>query len=68
MTAVDVTNMYWEGYDDQDSKDFDFVGYVDLSGNEVVVEVSDNLAAQVAEIKRCNGHKTQVRVYKNKAS
>ena len=64
MNAIDVSNMYWETYDDQSAKDFDYVGYVNISGENVVEEVSDNLTLQVAEIKRTNGQHTEVRVYK----
>jgi hypothetical protein len=56
--------MYWEVYDDQEAKDFDYIGYTDLSGTPVTDKVAANLAAQVAEIKRTNGQRTEVRVYR----
>ena len=59
-----VEDMYWETYDDQDSADFDLVGYEDLSGTAVLVPVESNLAIQVAEIKRLNGESTEIKVYK----
>lgn len=61
---MDVKGMYWEIYDDQQAEDFDYVGYTNLSGEAVVTEISDNLALQVAEILRANGHNTEVRVYR----
>lgn len=61
---MDVSGMYWEVYDDQSADEFDYVGYVDLSGETVVVEIKENLAMQVAEILRANGSNTEVRVYK----
>ena len=64
---MDVSQMYWEEYDNQNSSDFDYVGYIDLSGNEVVSPVGSNLAQQVAEIYRCNGKNTVVKVYKDQA-
>lgn len=61
---IDVSGMYWESYDDQDAEDFDYVGYTDLCGKDVVVKVEDNLALQVSEIKRLNGQDTVIKVYK----
>lgn len=61
---MDVSGMYWEVYDDQDANDFQYVGYVDLSGQEIVAKVTTNLALQVAEIYRTNGKNTEVRVYR----
>lgn len=61
---LDIDKMYWETYDDQDGKDFAFVSYVGLTGERTVVEAADNLASQVAEIRRTNGSNTEVRVYR----
>lgn len=61
---MDVNGMYWEIYDDQQAEDFDYVGYTNLSGEPIVTEISGNLALQVAEILRANGHNTEVRVYR----
>lgn len=62
---MDTRNMYWEIYDDQSSNDFDLVGYVSLSGSEVVVPIEGDLAQQVAEIRRTNGYNTEVKVYQS---
>ena len=61
---MDVSGMYWETYDDQNGADFKYVGYIDLSGKQVVTEIVENLAAMVNEIKRLNGQRTEVRVYR----
>lgn len=64
MLAIDVSTMYWETYDDQSSEDFDYVGYINISGEHIVEEVASNLTMQVAEIRRTNGQHTEVRVYR----
>lgn len=61
---MDLRGMYWEIYDDQNEEDFDFVGYENLAGEQITAPIEDNLAMQVAEILRANGHNTEVRVYK----
>lgn len=61
---ISTEGMYWEDYDDQNSSDFSYVGYIDLSGKPVVVPITEDLAVQVAEVKRCNGSGTSVRVYR----
>lgn len=63
---MDLTGAYWEIYDDQESKDFDFVHYKSLKGDDVVVAVEDNLARQCAEIYRVNGKNTEIKVYRKK--
>ncbi len=63
-TTIDVTGRYWETYDDQESSDFNYVGYQSLGGDQVVESISSDLAMQVAEIKRKNGKSTEVRVYR----
>lgn len=54
--------MYWEDYDGQDAKDFQFVEYTSIMNQTVRVPVEDDLDEQVAEIRRCNGSATQIRV------
>lgn len=54
--------MYWESYDDQDSRDFDFVG---VAGEEPVPIV--NLDVQVKELYRTRGHDIEIRVYRQEA-
>lgn len=61
---VETTNMYWEDYDSQSSADFTHVGYQAYNGEFKLVPVEENLARQVAEILRCNGSETCVRVYR----
>ena len=67
INSLDLSSMYWEDYDDQDSADFNYVGYIDLSGRQRVDVVQSNLIAQVAEILRVNGKSTEVRVYRDDA-
>ena len=54
--------MYWEDYDGQDAKDFQFVEYNSIMGKTVRVPVESDLDDQVAEIRRCNGSATRIRV------
>lgn len=63
---VEVKNMHWEDYDDQDERDFTHVGYVDLKGIQHLDPIVGKLALQVAEIRRRNGCKTSIRVYSGK--
>lgn len=61
---MDTTNMYWEDYDDQDDKDFQYVGYTNLDGESVMEEIK-NLHDQVREIRRQCGKNINIKVYKN---
>lgn len=61
---MNVSGMYWETYDDQNDADFKYVVYTDLSGKQIVENITKNLAAMVNEIKRLNGQRTEVRVYR----
>lgn len=54
---------YWEDYDDQDGSGFTEIGYTNLAGKLILVPISGDLAEQVAEIRRCNGNSTSVRLY-----
>lgn len=61
---MDTTSMYWEDYDDQDDKDFQYVGYTNLDGEPVMEEIK-NLRDQVREIRRQCGKNINIKVYKN---
>ena len=61
MSKADLSNLYYEEYDDQESGDFDFVG---LDG-EVPVPVTD-LQSQVNEFRRLHGKDVIILVYKQK--
>lgn len=61
---LSVDNTYWEDYDDQSESNFTHVGYVDLKGKEHLDPIVGKLVMQVAEIRRRNGNKTPVRVYR----
>lgn len=61
---MDKDSMYWEIYDDQESKSFDFVGYTNLAGEDILAPVEGNLSAQVSEIRRLNGADIEIKVYK----
>lgn len=55
----------WETYDDQTSADgFSELEYTALSGNKVRVPIGEDLAAQAAEIYRCNGVDTVIILYR----
>lgn len=60
---MNVTDAYWEVYDDQDESDFNYLSYIDRTGKEVIEEIND-LDKQVYEIRRVNGRATQIKVYK----
>lgn len=59
--------MYYEDYDGQDGTEFDELEYYNVFKTRVVVPVSDNLESQVAEIIRCNGATTRVRLLRKEA-
>lgn len=61
---MNTSNMYWEIYDDQDAADFSLVGYMSLSGEQVVIPIEENLPRQVSEIRRANGSDTDIRLYR----
>lgn len=60
---MNVTDAYWEVYDDQDESDFNYLSYIDRTGKEVIEKIND-LDKQVYEIRRVNGRATQIKVYK----
>ena len=60
---MNLTDAYWEVYDDQDESDFDYLSYIDRTGKEVIEKIN-NLDKQVYEIRRVNGRVTQIKVYK----
>lgn len=64
MENMDTSTMYWETYDDQDGKDFDYLSYVGLDGRPRLDAIGMNIAMQVAEIRRVNGQNTDIRVYR----
>ena len=53
---------YWEMYDDQDGKDFDYVNYTNIAGEDVTEAISEDLEKQVNEIRRLNGSDTAVKL------
>lgn len=53
---------YWEMYDDQDGKDFDYVNYTNIAGEDVTESISEDLEKQVNEIRRLNGSDTAVKL------
>ena len=60
---MNVTDAYWEVYDDQAESDFNYLSYIDRTGKEVIEKIN-NLDKQVYEIRRVNGRVTQIKVYK----
>ena len=60
---MNLTDAYWEVYDDQDESDFNYLSYIDRTGKEVIEKIN-NLDKQVYEIRRVNGRATQIKVYK----
>lgn len=60
---MNLTDAYWEVYDDQDESDFNYLSYIDRTGKEVIEKIN-NLDKQVYEIRRVNGKVTQIKVYK----
>ena len=60
---MNLTEAYWEVYDDQDESDFNYLSYIDRTGKEVIEKIN-NLDKQVYEIRRVNGRVTQIKVYK----
>lgn len=60
---MNLTDAYWEVYDDQDESDFNYLSYIDRTGKEVIEKIN-NLDKQVYEIRRVNGRVTQIKVYK----
>ena len=60
---MNLTDAYWEVYDDQDESDFNYLSYIDRTGKEVIEKIN-NLDKQVYEIRRVNGSVTQIKVYK----
>ena len=60
---MNLTDAYWEVYDDQDESDFNYLSYIDRTGKEVMEKIN-NLDKQVYEIRRVNGRVTQIKVYK----
>lgn len=54
-----VEGMYWEMYDDQDSKDFDYIGVPDK-----VIEPVTDIEAQAAEFRRLYGENVDIFVYR----
>lgn len=60
---MNLTDAYWEVYDDQDESDFNYLFYIDRTGKEVIEKIN-NLDKQVYEIRRVNGRVTQIKVYK----
>lgn len=63
---MDTAEMYWEVYDDQDDMNFQYVGYVDFEGKQVLDKIKD-LASQVNEIRRQYGKDIEIRVYRSEA-
>ena len=57
-----LENNYWEFYDDQDGSGFDYLSYTSLNGEPVTVKIEKDLSRQVAEIRRCNGRNTEIRL------
>lgn len=64
---MDLTGKYWEIYDDQSADDFDVLAYTNLAGESVVEDIKQDLAKQVAEIRRKNGQDVEIRLYKTNA-
>ena len=60
---MNLTDTYWEVYDDQDESDFNYLSYIDRTGKDVIEKIN-NLDKQVYEIRRVNGRVTQIKVYK----
>ena len=60
---MNLTDAYWEVYDDQDESDFNYLSYIDRTGKEVIEKIN-NRDKQVYEIRRVNGRVTQIKVYK----
>ena len=60
---MNLTDAYWEVYDDQDESDFNYLSYIDRTGKEVIEKIN-NLDKQIYEIRRVNGRVTQIKVYK----
>ena len=60
---MNLTDAYWEVYDDQDESDFNYLSYIDRTGKEVIEKIN-NLDKQVYEIRRVYGRVTQIKVYK----
>lgn len=63
---MDTAEMYWEVYDDQDDMNFQYVGYIDFEGKQVLDKIKD-LSAQVNEIRRQYGKDIEIRVYRSEA-
>lgn len=63
---IDVKDMFWETYDDQEDGIFDFIGYHDLSGQFIVKKIDGCLADMAEEIYRRCGANTEIRVYSDR--
>lgn len=61
---MDIKDMDWEVYDDQDGSGFAYVGYENLRGENVVEAIEPNLVKQAAEIRRLNGSSVQIKLYR----
>lgn len=61
---MDITTAYWEVFDGQSAAEFTHLGYNDLKGEDVLVEIGDDIVEQVDEIRRRNGNSTVIKIYK----
>ena len=58
-------NDYWELYDDQDPKKFDYIQYPDRTGNLLTKPIlADTFFADIAEIRRQYGDRTIIKMCK----
>ena len=57
---MNLTDAYWEVYDDQDESDFNYLSYIDRTGKEVIEEIN-KLDKQVNEIRRVNGREKKIK-------
>lgn len=61
---MNTADMYWEDYEDQDASEFQYVGYTDYKGEQVLEPIKD-LIAQVKEVRRQYGSSAVIRVYRS---
>lgn len=61
---MNTVGMYWEDYDGQSTDGFTTIGYVSRRGEEIFLPIAESIDTQIAEIKRQNGMRTNIKVYR----
>lgn len=62
---IDVANLHWEDFDDQDPSEWEYVGYKTRRKGLVVEPIASDFTHQIDEIRRLNGKATDIILYRH---